>query len=1056
MIVHVTFSGFTSDEKVELLAIAKRIDSIKVEESLTEQVTHLIMKTDENDMKFCNRTLKYLRGVSKKCWVLNAGWITDSAMSGKLLSEENYEITGNIIDVAGTRTRINHFGPRKARRRRGKLFSHLKFHLIEESEAMCTEDAVFLITQCGGHIVQDTSAEIPNLILYLGDCETENKGTSIDSCVRDLHNVQDVPIIEREWLIDCISSYTRKCFKEYMFQVMPEESGTPEREDEEWVDNSFDEDYMPSPSELINFDSSSSNESATSPIHHFDASLTDSAVQNQSIPSLPCDEALADKENSFHKESIRVQQTHNLGSRKLINFDSSSSNESATSPIHHFDASLTDSAVQNQSIPSLPCDEALADKENSFHKESIRVQQTHNLGSRKYDKQFMCLFCETPQAKLPRHFKSKHSNEIDVARYLAEQDPSVKNKMLKRLRNLGAHQHNLNVIREKKGSLIVAYRQSEETHWSEYSPCPHCLGYYTSCVLWKHVRRCELAPSQRQKYGKILHFSKMLMPASEGEMSVGLRKIFITMKEDIVSTAVKNDYLIRQLGEKLACKHGNNGEQFHYIRNCLREMGRLLLSLRKQTGADDAELSSFIDPRKFDIVVQSTKEVSGFSMETTKYKTPSLALKIGYSLKKCAGIMKGNALRTGDSEVEAKASKFIELYELKWNEEITPHAYRTLEEMRRNRVHLIPLTNDVILLNNYLQNEFQKAYDRLTEEKSNKDAWSLLCELILAQIILFNRRRQGEASKMKVVDYDKKHRANQEDVLTGLTDLEKNLCARLEKVDIVGKKGRTVPVILTSKITSGINLLLKTRKDVGVAESNSYIFARTSFNSNEHVRGCDVLRDFSNKCGAEHPELLRSMKLRKHIATLSQILNLKENEVDILATFLGHDIKTHREYYRLPEEAIQVAKVSKLLLTLERGELALQKGLSLDEIEVDLEEEIVMNEEEEVDEDDEDQGIHTEDMDETGASIPTLSDEVPEVHVHELHTHTKKRVPWSIPEKKVVLNHFKKTILLGRLPGKKDIEDLIKADKKSILTNRSWKNIKDFIRNHMTSINRKK
>lgn len=83
------------------------------------------------------------------------------------------------------------------------------------------------------------------------------------------------------------------------------------------------------------------------------------------------------------------------------------------------------------------------------------------------------------------------------------------------------------------------------------------------------------------------------------------------------------------------------------------------------------------------------------------------------------------------------------------------------------------------------------------------------------------------------------------------------------------------------------------------------------------IRGCDVLRECSLKCGAKHPELLRSPKLKKHIATLSQILNLKDNELDILANFLGHDIRTHREYYRLPEESLQVAKMSKLLFTLE-------------------------------------------------------------------------------------------------------------------------------------------
>ena len=80
---------------------------------------------------------------------------------------------------------------------------------------------------------------------------------------------------------------------------------------------------------------------------------------------------------------------------------------------------------------------------------------------------------------------------------------------------------------------------------------------------------------------------------------------------------------------------------------------------------------------------------------------------------------------------------------------------------------------------------------------------------------------------------------------------------------------------------------------------------------------------------------MTSTHLRKHIATISQVVNLKDNELDVIANFLGHDIKTHREYYRLPESTVQVAKVSKLLLSVEKGNYLNIKGKSLDEIDVE-------------------------------------------------------------------------------------------------------------------------
>ena len=70
-------------------------------------------------------------------------------------------------------------------------------------------------------------------------------------------------------------------------------------------------------------------------------------------------------------------------------------------------------------------------------------------------------------------------------------------------------------------------------------------------------------------------------------------------------------------------------------------------------------------------------------------------------------------------------------------------------------------------------------------------------------------------------------------------------------------------------------------------------------------------------------------------ATLSQLLNLQENELELLANHLGHDITVHREFYRLPEDTFNLAKVGKLLLALEKV-VSQYTGKTLNEIEMDL------------------------------------------------------------------------------------------------------------------------
>lgn len=95
---------------------------------------------------------------------------------------------------------------------------------------------------------------------------------------------------------------------------------------------------------------------------------------------------------------------------------------------------------------------------------------------------------------------------------------------------------------------------------------------------------------------------------------------------------------------------------------------------------------------------------------------------------------------------------------------------------------------------------------------------------------------------------------------------------------------------------------------------NVYLFALP--NSLNHYRGSDCICDFVKDCDVKNPKALTSTNLRKQIATLSTVLNLKDTELDQLADFLGHNIRVQRKY-RLPEGTLQVAKMSKILMAFE-------------------------------------------------------------------------------------------------------------------------------------------
>ena len=128
--------------------------------------------------------------------------------------------------------------------------------------------------------------------------------------------------------------------------------------------------------------------------------------------------------------------------------------------------------------------------------------------------------------------------------------------------------------------------------------------------------------------------------------------------------------------------------------------------------------------------------------------------------------------------------------------------------------------------------------------------------------------------------------------------VEKKLCRHSSRIVIRGKRGRPVPIHLTPKMLCALELLVRQREACGVLKDNCYMFTRPE--AMTHFRGSVCIRGFAKVCGAKCPKSLTSTRLRKHAASPSSVLNMKDTEMDQLANFLGHDIRIHPEFYLLP------------------------------------------------------------------------------------------------------------------------------------------------------------
>lgn len=274
----------------------------------------------------------------------------------------------------------------------------------------------------------------------------------------------------------------------------------------------------------------------------------------------------------------------------------------------------------------------------------------------------------------------------------------------------------------------------------------------------------------------------MLYPAiySDGSTSI-LSKLFTTMKNDQVSLVARNDWLIKEIGVLLVEKHGE--KQNNFVSQKMRELARLLLQLREEDFNPNAQLSDFIKPAKFDIVVSAVKVISKFYFEAgvQNVATPSLSLKIGHSLKKCVNILRGNALRRKDKEVQEDVDNFEKLLESEWSHRVSHHSLGALGTRKFNKVELLPLAEDLEKLRKSVLSKMSSSAQVLQEQQPQLEVWSQLAQATLARLVMFNKRRGGEASKMLVESYLNRPdwtQVNNPEIMSTLSAFERELSKR--------------------------------------------------------------------------------------------------------------------------------------------------------------------------------------------------------------------------------------------------------------------------------------
>ena len=252
-----------------------------------------------------------------------------------------------------------------------------------------------------------------------------------------------------------------------------------------------------------------------------------------------------------------------------------------------------------------------------------------------------------------------------------------------------------------------------------------------------------------------------------------------------------------------------------------------------------------------------------------------------------------------------------------WADRVSGNALQTLTVNRSNTTKLLPLCQDVHTLYSYVKQQSEKMRVLVL---GRQDLYPEYVRYVMCEMTMFNRKRGGEVQRLKLDDLEnclKENGAPDEEVAKSMTVLERKLCDIMKRVEFRGKFGLRVAMLLTPNMSLNIKTLIKLRQQLGI--QSRYLFCRPS--SERPYRGADCLRECLLEISSElkQQQGVNWTSLRKHMATMAQVMEMSDVSQDHLARFMGHDIRVHRSFYTMPLELIEKTKVCKVLIQVNEG-----------------------------------------------------------------------------------------------------------------------------------------
>ncbi|XP_063403047.1 centromere protein F-like [Mytilus trossulus] len=649
------------------------------------------------------------------------------------------------------------------------------------------------------------------------------------------------------------------------------------------------------------------------------------------------------KEADNEAEEMHIEPQNKETADQVVEIDNETEKRNA------FEAKSSD-----LNLDELPCKRVLDDTDCLFDatypKVFIKVfkkQNTKSKHNRVYDCIHACIFCNKLFTNIQSHLENKHSNKMkeitELKKHVKEANEEEKKNLKKSLslklnllRNKGDNIHNMKVLKHKVGELILPRRTSTGKFvLNEYGPCPNCYEWMILNIsITNHQKTCPAKTQHDYHKGSTMVQVGILTGKVQYKGSHRLLKeVFPIMKKDDITDVAIKDPLILALGDVWLMKNvDNKRKRKYYASYHMRLASRLISAFRKlSANKDNTTMSKMLSPENFDNVAKCALEIC--TDKDGELKHPSTAVKSGFDIMRMVSSKLGISIKERDETMKKEASDFLFLMKMEWSIRVNKLARSILSERQFNNKKELPHPEDIANFASFLIKECQSL--DIDPATADGNTFRQTAMLVQTRLLLYNRRRPGELEAMSLECYRKRSTSVSETDISlrqQLTTLEKKMLQTQELVELRGKNGTRVPVILPPEVVPSIEFLANkiVREKAGIKEENMYLFANTAL---DVVRAGDSLEQLKTQCGSlKYPERIYATNLRKHCATIAQVIGLTDHELKYLCRHLGHTVQVHEMHYRSTSGLIERLEIAKLMLMQENNMVGKFQGKTLKDI----------------------------------------------------------------------------------------------------------------------------